>query len=260
MNIKQVAAQLYTVRDHLKTPAGIAKSLKKVRAIGYEAVQISALGPIDEAELLKMLAGEGLTCCATHEPSLEILNETDKVIERLQKLGCPYTAYGWPEGIDFNQPEHVTTLIRQLDAAGAAMAKAGQVLTYHNHALEFVHYQGKPVLDAIFANTDPRHLQAELDTYWVQAGGGNPVTWCQKLKGRLPLLHIKDYGCAADGKAFFAEIGRGNLEWSEIIAAAQASGCQWFIVEQDVCPGDPFESLAISFRYLQEKVAQPSGR
>jgi sugar phosphate isomerase/epimerase len=213
------------------------------------------MGPIDEAELVRILEGEGLICCATHEPGHLILDETAKVIERLQKLSCRYTAYPWPAGIDFAQPEHIETLARKLDIAGAAMAQVGQVLTYHNHALEFVRHQGRTVLDAIYATTDPRHLQGEIDTYWVQAGGGDPVAWCRKLKGRLPLLHLKDYGCGADGKPFFAEIGQGNLNWPEIIEAAEASGCQWFIVEQDVCPGDPFESLAISFRFLQEEFA-----
>jgi sugar phosphate isomerase/epimerase len=255
MKINQIAVQLYTLRNHLKTPADIAETLKKVRAIGYEAVQLSGLGPIDDKELLRMLAGEGLTCCATHESSTEILDEVDKVIDHLQQLGCRYTAYPWPGGIDFNNPEHITTLTKKLDAAGAAMKKAGQVLTYHNHANEFVRFQGKTVLEYLYANTDPSHLQAEIDTYWVQAGGGDPVAWCRNLKGRLPLLHLKDYGCRADGKPYFAEIGEGNLDWDAILTTAEASGCQWFIVEQDVCPGDPFESLEISFRYLQGKCA-----
>ena len=37
---------------------------------------------------------------------------------------------------------------------------------------------------------------------------------------------------------------------SAIIQAAESSGCKWFIVEQDVCPGDPVESLAISYAYV----------
>lgn len=35
----------------------------------------------------------------------------------------------------------------------------------------------------------------------------------------------------------------------EIIPAAEATGCSWFIVEQDVTPGD---SLAQSYDYLCE--------
>ena len=48
------------------TPADIAQSLQKVAAIGYRAVQLSALGPIDPKELRRILDGEGLVACAAH--------------------------------------------------------------------------------------------------------------------------------------------------------------------------------------------------
>jgi sugar phosphate isomerase/epimerase len=88
----------------------------------------------------------------------------------------------------------------------------------------------------------------------VQHGGGDPVAWCKKLKGRLPLLHMKDYTVNAANQVTFAEIGHGNLNWKKIVAAAEKSGCQWFIVEQDTCPGDPFESLRQSFDYIRDKL------
>ena len=48
------------------------------------------------------------------------------------------------------------------------------------------------------------------------------------------------------------EIGSGNLEWKPILEAADEAGCLWYIVEQDVCPGCPFESLKMSYDYLSE--------
>ena len=101
MKIQQVAVQLYTLRDFTKTPADIAATLKKVRAIGYQSVQASALGPIQEDELLRMIKGEGLTLCATHEDCDMILNEPGAVVEKLKKLNCKYTAYPFPEGDRF---------------------------------------------------------------------------------------------------------------------------------------------------------------
>jgi sugar phosphate isomerase/epimerase len=55
-----------------------------------------------------------------------------------------------------------------------------------------------------------------------------------------------------DYQQVFAEIGEGNLNFKAIIAACREIGVEWYVVEQDVCRRDPFESLAISFRNLQQ--------
>jgi len=250
MKIEQVAAQLYTLRDFTKTPADIAATLKKVRGLGYQAVQASALGPIEESELVKILNGEGLTCCATHESGDTILNNPQAVVEKLQKLGCKYTAYPYPGGIDFSDEAQILALARKLNKSGAVLREAGQTLTYHNHAIEFVRHGGMTALEIIYKKSSKKNLQGEIDTYWVQYGGADPVDWCKRLKGRLPLLHMKDYAFLTSDKPMMAEIGSGNLNWKKIVATAEKSGCQWFIVEQDVCPGDPFDSLKKSFEYI----------
>lgn len=92
MSDSVIAAQLYTVREFTKTPEDIAKTMKKVREIGYKAVQLSALGPIDVNELKKILDAEGLTACASHVSLEEARNQTDRVIEEHKILGCKYVA------------------------------------------------------------------------------------------------------------------------------------------------------------------------
>jgi sugar phosphate isomerase/epimerase len=252
MKLSQVALQLYTLRDFCKTAADLAATAHKVRAIGYEAVQISGVGPIPEAELVAILKGEGLAICATHEPSAQILDEPERVIERLRLLGTRLTAYPYPAGIDFNDPEHVTTLLRKLDAAGAKLREAGLVLGYHNHANEFFRPDGGPaVLERIYAETAPENVVAELDTYWVQRGGGDVVDWVRRLRGRQPFIHLKDYKVNPAGEGTYCEIGAGTLPFARIIAEAEAGGCEWFIVEQDNCPGDPFVSIAQSYDYIK---------
>jgi hypothetical protein len=86
MKLSQVALQLYTLRDYLKTPAAIRQTLKRVRAMGYPAVQASGLGPLPEAELIEILRGEGLVLCATHESADTIRKSPEKVVERLHSL------------------------------------------------------------------------------------------------------------------------------------------------------------------------------
>jgi sugar phosphate isomerase/epimerase len=148
----------------------------------------------------------------------------------------------------------VERLVADLDRAGAVLRAAGQVLCYHNHGVELMKCGEGTMLDFIYAKTDPRNLQGELDTYWIQHGGGDPVEWCLRLKGRLPLLHIKDYTVQPDGVPTFASIGAGNLNWPAILGAAEFSGCEWFIVEQDTTPGDPFDAVRASLDFIRDKL------
>lgn len=211
---------------------------------------------MDDGKLAKMLRGEDLFCCATHEPGEKLLSEPQAVVGRLRVLECTITSYPWPGGVRFSTLEDVRAFAAQLNAAGGAFRKAGITFCYHNHHMEFQRVAGRTVLELLYEQTEPGHVQAELDTYWVQYGGGNPVDWCRRMKGRLAVLHMKDYAITADHQPAFAEVGTGNLDWPAIVAAADASGCRWFAIEQDVCPGDPFESLKKSYHFVRDNLCK----
>lgn len=252
MKKKKIAAQLYTLRDFLKTPEDIAKTLKKVKEIGFDAVQVSGIGPINPTELKNILDGEGLICCATHEPGKMIVEETEKVIEKLQILDCKYTAYPYPH-MSLRSEEDYKSLAAMLNKAGEMMYDMGIVLSYHNHAIEFEKFNGRTGLEIIYNETNPRFVQGELDTFWIQHGGCSPVEWCKKLEGRLPLIHLKEFGII-DNQIKMLELGNGNLDWKKIVKAAKKAGTKWFIIEQDICRIDPFDSLKISLEYLIEEI------
>lgn len=255
MRISQLALQLFTVRDKLGSPAEVAATFGHIREIGYEAIQFYPLKCVSVPEAADLLAQADLRCCSTHLDTAHLLEEPQAVIEELATLRCSSTALPYPSGIDLGSTADVLDFCKRLDAAGRVYHEAGVSFAYHNHAIEFQRFDGRLMLDMIYDETNPAWVQAEPDTYWIQYGGGDPVAWCRKLKGRLPLLHLKDYGVTSEEKPFFAEIGQGNLNWQEIIAAAAGSGCEWYIVEQDRCQGDTLESAEISFKYLRDEFA-----
>jgi sugar phosphate isomerase/epimerase len=110
---------------------------------------------------------------------------------------------------------------------------------------------GHTWLAQLFDRTDPRQVKAELDTYWIQHGGGDPAAWIRRYAGRVPLLHLKDMCITPQREQRYAEVGAGNLNWPAILAAAADAGVECYIVEQDECYArDPFDSVALSFRFL----------
>ena len=173
----------------------------------------------------------------------------DSVIARLKAINCKYTAYPWPHIVPATH-DGAVDMAKKLNASAEKMTAAGLGLCYHNHAIEFQRIDGELLLD-IYYNNAPA-LLGEIDTFWVQAGGGNPVEWVKKLAGRMPLLHLKEFAVSGNDKRM-SYIGGGNLDWKNIIAAGEAGGVEYYIVEQDDCNGMcPFEALKRSYDYLTE--------
>jgi sugar phosphate isomerase/epimerase len=77
-----LAVQLYTLREFLSTPPDIATTLRKVKQIGYDAVELAGMGKIDAGELAKMLSGEGLVVCGSHVPIEKLKADSQKVIDQ----------------------------------------------------------------------------------------------------------------------------------------------------------------------------------
>jgi sugar phosphate isomerase/epimerase len=249
MSNSTIAAQLYTLREYTKTPQDIAATFRRVRKIGYEAVQVSGMGKIDPKELAKILKDEGLTCCVTHISLDRMKNETQAVIDEHHLWGCKYTAVGgyWsanPSAADWRQ------FAKDYSDIAKKFAGSGLTLGYHNHDHEMVKYDGKTALGMLVELTDPS-VWFEIDTYWIVAGGGDPADWITKVAGRIPCVHLKDMGVKLKSERYMMEVGEGNLNWPAILTACKIAGVQWHIVEQDTCYRDPFDSLELSLKNLR---------
>lgn len=251
MDIQQVALQLYTLRDFLKDRRACEETFQRVAEIGYGAVEVAAIQCMGPEQIAALAEEYELTICGAHEPPKEILQNPQAVAARAKKLGTSYVAYPFPAGVDFGSRGALRPFIDQLGRSCTVLAEAGITLCYHNHQHEFRLLDGELILEKIFAETG---LAAELDTYWVQYGGGDPVAWCSSLEGRLPIVHLKDYRVGEDNQPEFAEVGYGNLDMPAIVEAAEEAGCEWFVVEQDKTDDDPFESVAASFEYIREEL------
>jgi len=246
----KIAAQLYTLREFLKTPEDIDKTLKKVKKIGYDAVQVSGMGPIDPQDLKTIVDREDLTICATHIGFDRLRNELESVISDHKLWDCKYVGLGaMPEEYRKDE-ESFIKFTKEASKIADKLQENGLQFVYHNHNFEFIKFGVKTGMDILFENTDPQSFDFEIDTYWVQAGGADPAQWITKVAGRMDVVHFKDM--AVDGwETIMAEVGEGNLNWDRIIQACEDIGVEWACVEQDVCQRDPFESLAISLKNLR---------
>jgi len=245
----RIAAQLYTLREFTRTPKDIESTLKRVKAIGYDVVQLSALGKIDIGELKAILDGEGLKVCNTHVGFQELRDDLQRVVDEHHLLGCQHVAIGSMPA-EYRDRGAYREFAAEASRIGTELRKHGLTFSYHNHSFEFEKFEGRVGLEILIEESDPKSLLFELDTYWIQHGGGDPAVWIGKVRGRMPVVHFKDMGVIHGQPAMF-EVGEGNLNWPAIIEACRHAGVEYYAVEQDTCCRDPFESLAISLRNLK---------
>ncbi|NMB39256.1 MAG: sugar phosphate isomerase/epimerase [Firmicutes bacterium] len=252
MNKPIIAAQLYTVREQMQTRQQIAQGLRKVKEIGYPAVQVSGIGKIDPKELKDLLEQEGLTVCATHVSWERMTADLDALIAEHKLLNCPNVGLGSMPAHYRADKDGWINFAKEASAIGRKLKDQGLQFIYHNHAFEFIKFDGVTGMEILFEESDPEAFHFEIDTYWVQMGGASPISWIKKTAGRMKVIHFKDMGNAGENKPIMTEVGEGNLEWEKIIQACRDTGVEYAAVEQDICQRDPFLSLAISYRNLKE--------
>ncbi|WP_322169166.1 sugar phosphate isomerase/epimerase family protein [Acutalibacter caecimuris] len=253
--------QLFTVRDHLGSPSEAYATLKRIRDMGYNAVQLF-LGPsLSAVEMHSILKELGLENCAVGVDYERLrrgdANAVKEAVElahlfHVHDLDIPTLPEEWRE-----TKEGYENFAKEVNRITPDFVKEGLHLLYHPHALEFYSLgQGKKGMDILFAETDPNGLHFALDTHWLAAAGVGVTKWLRRAKGRMDIVHFKDYAIVGGAKKIeqvckdFAEVGEGNLDWPEIISVCREIGVKYAIVEQDVCPIDPFTSLEISSRNL----------
>ncbi|MDX1931734.1 MAG: sugar phosphate isomerase/epimerase [Capsulimonadales bacterium] len=252
---------MYTVRDHTHTAADLAEALRRIAAIGYPAVQLSAVGAMNgespavtAKDAARMLADRGLKCIATHRSWERLARHTDEEIEFHGTLDCGYVAIGGipgeygAEGADGYRRfvEEAAPVVERLRAAGIGFG-------HHNHAHEFERFDaGNPatLFDILIDDGGPDYL-LEVDVYWAWHAGVDPSDLLRRCSGRVPVIHLKDKEVVG-GKPEIGAIGEGNLPWRAILGAGEEAGVAWYCIEQDTCRRDPFDCLASSFRYLSE--------
>ena len=124
---------------------------------------------------------------------------------------------------------------------------------YHNHDYPFIEMEGQVPYDILLKNTDPKLVTYELDLFWVVEPGKDPVTYFNKYPGRFSMAHVKDRD-PSDPKQSIV-IGKGNLDLSKMMTAAQKAGVRHYFVEvEEYGKLTPTESVEQSLAGMKKLV------
>ena len=182
----------------------------------------------------------------------------DNAIEDSKKMGLSYMVAPYVQPKERGDLDYFRKFADDLNRAGEKISKAGMTLCYHNHAFEFKGVEGQRVWDVMVERFDRKHVQFELDLFWVSVAGQVPAEVLKKLAGRVPLVHLKDKGWGTPTQfdesvkpEAFKEVGAGTMEFAPILRACEKAGVKHYFVEQDQTPKDPLASIRLSYTNLR---------
>ena len=264
-NKKYIGLQLYTVRDAMAKDA--AAALARVAKIGYNSVEGTysdgKFYGVDAKTFAGLVKQNSLIFPSAHyrlgeektdgqAPKGTILNGWDKAVDDAAAIGLKYMVCAWLSPAERGSLDHYKQVAEDLNKAGEACKKAGIQLCYHNHDFEFIQEDGKYPYETLLKETDKNLVKMEMDLYWMTKAKQDPIATFNANPGRFPLLHLKDMDNT--DKRMFTEVGNGIIDFKKILSHANKAGVKYVFVEQDVCPGDPFDSITKSYNYIKNNL------
>jgi hydroxypyruvate isomerase len=242
-----IGLQLYTVRNALQSD--FDGTLKRVAAVGYKEVEFAGLFGHQAAQVRQVLDRRRLSAPSMHVAFEALDGRWDAALDDATRLGCRYVVIpSIPEAARTSLDDYRRVADRFTRAAQAA-AKAGLGFAYHNHAVDFKPLDRKLPFDVLLEATDPSLVYIELDLYWIVRSGQDPLRYFKRWPGRCKLIHVKDSLGAPEHR--MTEVGRGIIDWPNLLASARDAGAEHFFVEQDDAT-KPLASISASYSYLKE--------
>ncbi len=247
--------QLYTLRDFIQNKEDFDATLTRLEAMGVDTVQISAIGEFSAEDQRAVLQKHRMTVCVTHKGFDRMENDLDGLIREHEIIGCDALGLGSAPGEYRETEEKVRAFIKKTTEIGIKLKAHGMTFNYHNHDFEFrkLEGSGKTMMDILLEETVPELFHFIPDVAWIQYGGSDPVEVLRKMKGRVKVIHFKDYVVNESGERKFVSLGQGKVDLKACFEAAKELEIPYIMYEQDCdwTDGDAFKAVEESWAYMQ---------
>lgn len=251
----EMGIQLYTLRDHIQNAEDFDSTLARLKAMGVNTVQISAIGDIPARVQSDILKKHGMTVCVTHKGFDRMCNDLDSLIEEHKTIGCDALGLGAPSQEYRETAENVRDFMGKATEICKKLKEKGMTFNYHNHDFEFrpLENMSADMMDLLIEETDPETFKFIPDVAWIHFAGKDPVEVLERMKGRVKVLHFKDYIIDENGDRRFVSLGKGVVDLNACYEAAQRLEIPYIMYEQDCdwTDDDPFKSTEESWAFMQ---------
>src|SRR5450432_2819475 len=233
-----LGVQAYTFRKSF--PINAAATLDTIKLMGFKEMEGGG-GRMPPEEFRKLCDSKGISI-----PSMgvgyEFMNKYPDSVAYLAKIfGSAYVMCTWiPHKNGVLTIEDAANAVADFNRIGQFLKEHGIIFCYHAHGYEFQPYENGTLLDYIFKNTNPEYVSFEMDIFWIQFGGGDPVGLMKKYGDRWKLMHLKDMrkGTKKDltgltGPENDVPLGTGEIDIPAILKEANKIGIKHYFIEDE---------------------------
>ena len=227
----KIGLQLYSVYADMQSD--LRGTLRRVKEMGYDGVELVGLCGHTSQEIKAACEEAELLPISAHVSLNELKENPAEAVANYAMIGCRHIVFPWVDPPFLPDGEKYAEFLSLAETVAGEATKYGITVGYHNHTDEIRSREGGCLFDRLMTDTSPAVLRAEPDTLWVLCAGEEPLAFLRRYRGRVPLVHFKDYN-GKEGDAFeFRPLGSGVQDIADLIAVTAEIGAEAIIVEQD---------------------------
>ncbi len=234
---QDIGLQLYSLRNQFKKD--VHGTLKLINEWGIKYLEGGDSYGMPVEKFKKLLSKNNLSVVSVGATFEELRDDPQKVIERANSYGAVYVMCAWiPHNGNIFGIEEIQNALSVFNRSGKILRENGLELTYHPHGYEFRPYNNGTLFDYMAENA--RYFNFEMDVFWVQHAGMDPLKLLKKYPTKFVLMHLKDMakGTKKDqtGHADVDSnvvLGTGEVDIAALVTEAKKIGINYMFIEDE---------------------------
>ncbi len=255
---QEIALQMYSLRNEMKTDVKGTHSL--IPKMGINFIEGGGTYGMSQEEYKSFISGLGISVVAVGADYKQLQENPQVIIDNAKAFGAKYATCFWiPHTSGQFSIKETQDAVALFNKAGKILKDAGITLCYHPHGYEFAAHGNGVLFDELLKNA--KNYAFNMDVFWVQMGGGDPLAIMKKYPSKFPLLHLKDRAKgtpgSSDGKGDVESnvvLGTGDIDVKGLIKQAQKSGTKYLIIEDE--SSRSVQQIPQSVAYIKKVMAE----
>jgi len=242
----KIGLQTFTIRSFMQHEEDVEQTCKKLQEMGIKYLELAYVPfTLEYAKILqKYLLKYDLKVISSQLKLSVIQSKYSEIIAIHKLLNIHYMAISViPFRYLLSGPLGLKRLGKIVNKLGQTLQDEGIQLLFHHHNYEFVHFGKKTAFDYIIEYFDPDVVQILSDTYWIQKGGYDVVSFLTQYSSHIKALHLRGFIDNHD-----SNLEENSMEFKEVMEYAITHNFYYGVIEQNT--KQPFEEINKSIRVI----------